>query len=67
MQIATMDEARALVGRTFQKDGIVRRITALGEWLYEYEWGIGGVQMRANGTVSEMERWLSGASEIVGA
>ena len=67
MQIATMEEAHALVGRTFQKDGIVRRITALGEWLYEFEWGLGGVEVRADGTVSEMAHWLSGATEVTEA
>lgn len=66
MEIRTMDEARAIVGKTFQKGEMFRRITSLGEWLYEFEWGCGGVMMRANGTVSEMEHWLDGAKEFTG-
>lgn len=64
MQVTTIAEARALVGRTFERDGELRCIDALGEWLFEFRWGNGSLAFKANGTVSEMAHWLSGATEI---
>lgn len=64
MHITTLAEARELVGRTFERDGEIRCIDAVGEWLFEYRWGNGSLTFKANGTVSEMEHWLSGATEI---
>lgn len=64
MRVTTIDEARQLVGRTFERDGVVKSIDALGEWLYEFRIQIDGKWYRSNGTVSEMAHWLSGATEI---
>lgn len=63
MQVTTIAEARALVGRTFERDGETRTPTFVGSH--------GGVFQRIHGThnllwddLRQFNDWLSGATEV---
>lgn len=65
MRITTIDEARALVGRTFERDGKRRTFMRLtvARWWVRVVWKHG--TRFFDSELSEAESWLSGATEIV--
>ena len=66
MQVTTIAEARALVGRTFDRDGERRTVTAVD--VIQCRHGVSGsVKWRAAGPWTRLFRfndWLSQATEV---
>jgi hypothetical protein len=71
MRITTLDEARALIGRTFERDGESRRISGIS--LHKLgcyaHWSCGNYAFRVNKVddLDDFLDWLSGATEVTDA
>ena len=68
MQIRTIEEARTLVGRTFERDGKRRTVTEVNDcWDGIAVWWRTGIGFHADMAwqfSEEFNDWLSGATEV---
>ena len=63
MQVTTIAEARALVGRTFERDGEKMHIDSIIVQFSSEEWGLANVSQFSLG-VDQFDDWLSGATDV---
>lgn len=70
MQVTTIEEARALVGRTFERDGEVRSVIDVEQFNWRGGVSAPGIGYMKDGAVRWLQKldhfseWLAGATEV---